>query len=795
MNRLPRRSVLAVSLAAALTAGAALPVHASITGDRASVGILSDQQGRPMHVVDFVEPGAIDYDGGVQGMRGTSRRATGRLSLDAQSAEVREYVAFLDRRQAARIAAIEQAIGRPLDVRYNYHYTHNGIGTFLSPAEAAIVAGLPGVKGVREDVVFALGDERSPQFLGAPTLWDGSNSGTTPPIATRGQGIVVGIFDSGMNLNHPSYANDPACGHGPSNPKMLRTFNCFGGNCVSGTGNDLNGHGSHVAGSAIGNSLTAGVGNPAPDRNISGQAPCAQAINFRVCFTATELPPGGGCPGTAIQSAVNTAIALPANEKIRVANFSLGPSLGPNPIRNPWTQGSADSVARPLTNDNVFVAFAAGNTRPPEQPITIGSVVNAAPWVTTVANSSNDNRGNANLVGLNPGGPQGLVAIIGSGPTAVPPSGITAAVADAAQPPFNEALGCTASNFPAGSMTGRIALMNRGTCDFAVKAANAQAAGAVALIVANNVTSPPIAMGGITATIPASMVSQADGASIRDFLPTPGAEMTLSGPTLILDPAFANILSGSSLRGPVNGFDVVKPDITAPGSNLYDAFTAPSNFGVLSGTSMASPQIAGGAALIRAIHPNWSPMEVQSAMLLTASLPNQRLPDGTTPATADDVGSGMVDLTRAARAGFVLNVTDAQFSGANPAVDPAATRQLNLANMMNRSCNATCGWTRTVRNTRTNPVSWTVSFENPANVTLSIDTPSFEFTGGLAETQTFRVTATIAPGATLAANAFGRVTFTPDDASLPPLVMNVVVRGSNPNSSEAFFVDGFESTD
>jgi subtilisin family serine protease len=787
MTRLPRRSLLAVSLAAALGAGSALPVHAVIDGDRAAARVPADSAGRPMHVIDFVEPGALEYDGGIDGMRGTSRRATGRLSLDAQSPEVREYVAFLDRRQAAQIAAIEQAIGRPLDVRYNYHYTHNGIGTFLSPAEAAIVANLPGVSSVRIDEVFQLADERSPQFLGAPTLWDGSNSGTTPPTATRGQGIIVGIFDSGMNLSHPSYANDPSCGHGPTNPKMVRTFDCGAGNCVSGQGNDGNGHGSHVAGSAIGNSLAAGVGTPAPDRDISGQAPCARVINFLVCPSS--------CPGTAIQAAINTAIALPTAEKIRVANFSLGPSLGPNPIRNPWTQGSADSLARPLANDNVFVAFAAGNTRA-DQPITIGSVVNVAPWVTTVANSTNDNRGRANLLDLIPGGPQDVPAIVG-GPTQVPPSGITADVADAAGAPFNAALACAAqaASFPPGSMAGRIALVDRGTCPFQEKVQTVQNAGAVAVIVVNNVPDPPIPMGGITATIPASMVSQADGAAIRGFLSTPGAQMVIPAPTILTDPAFANILSGGSLRGPVNGFDVVKPDITAPGSNNYDAYTAPSHFSVLSGTSMASPQIAGGAALIRAIHPNWTPMEVQSAMLLTGSLGNQRLPNGVTPATADDVGSGMVDFRRAARAGFVLHVTDAEFSGANPAVNPAATRQLNLANMMNRSCNASCGWTRTVRNTRTSPVTWTASFVNPPDVTLSIDTPSFSFTGGLGETQTFRVTATITPGVTLAANQYGQVIFTPNDATLPPLVMNVVVRGSNPNAADSLLVDGFEPND
>lgn len=790
MNRLPRRSLLAASLAAAISAGTALPVYAVMHSDRAVTGILSDQQGRPMHVIDFVEPGAMNFDGGVEGMRGTSRRATGRLSLDAESAEVREYVAFLDRRQAAQVTAIEQAIGRSLEVRYNYHYTHNGIGAFLSPSEATIVANLAGVKGVRQDVAFELADERSPQFLGTTTLWDGSNSGTTPPTLTRGQGVIVGIFDSGMNLSHPSYANDPACGHSPSNPKILRTFDCGTGNCVTGTGNDGNGHGSHVAGSAIGNSLTAGTPPAAPDRNISGQAPCAQVINFLVCPTS--------CPSTAIQAAVNQAIALPVGEKIRAANFSLGPSLGPNPIRNPWVQQSSDNLARPLTNDNVFVAFAAGNTRA-DQPITISSVVNAAPWVTTVANSTNDNIGAGSLIDVNPGGPQDRLAFVSPTPQ-VPVGGITAAVADAAGAPFNapEACPANAASFPAGSMTGRIALVNRGTCTFQEKAQTVQSAGAIAVVLVNNIAGPPIIPGGIVAPVvaPVMMITQADGALVRTFLGgNPSATMFIPPPAQIIDASVANILNSGSLRGPVNGFDVVKPDITAPGTSLYDAFAAPANFGVLTGTSMASPQIAGGGALIRAIHPNWSPMEVQSAMMLTASLPNQRLPDGTTPATPDDIGSGMVDFRRAARAGFVLNATDAQFTAADPANGPAGARQLNLANMMNRTCDVSCGWTRTIRNTRTNPVTWTVTFQNPANVTLSIDTPSISFTGGLTETQTMRVTATVNPGSTLTANAAGRVIFTPSDATLPPLVMNVVVRGSNSLASDTFFWDGMESND
>lgn len=787
MTRFPKRTLLAVAMGALLAGGAGM-AHAVDIGARPVAQVATDSAGRPMHMINFSEPGALYFDGGNNGMRGTSRRATGLRTLDAQSAEVEAYVAFLDSRQGQMIAAIESIIGRTLDVRYNYHYTHNGIGAFLSAAEARLLAGLPGVQQITIDEVYELADERSPQFLGATTLWDGSNSGVTPPIATRGQGIIVGIFDSGMNLAHPSYANSAACGHTPANPKIVRTFDCGTGNCVSGTGNDANGHGSHVAGSAVGNSLTAGVGNPAPDRDISGQAPCAQVINFLVCPTS--------CPGVAIVAAINTAIALPLNERLSTANFSLGPSLGPNPIRNPWAAGS-DAATRALNANNVFVAFAAGNTRG-DQPVTIGSVVNVGPWVTTVANSTNDNVGAGSLIDINPGGPQDMVAFV-SPINVIPGGGVTALVADAAGAPFNAPEACTSSaaSFPPGSMTGRIALVNRGTCAFQEKAQVVQNAGAVAVVLANNAAGPPIVPGGIAApvTLPVVMLSQADGAASRTFLgANTTATMFVPPPVTLISPAFGNILAASSLRGPVTGLELVKPDITAPGSNNYDAFASPP-FAVLSGTSMSSPQIAGGATLIRAIHPNWEPMEVQSAMLLTASLPNQRLPNGADPATPDDVGSGMVDFRRAARAGFVLNETDARFVAANPFANPPGNpRQLNLSNTINLNCVTSCNWNRTIRNTRTNAVNWTVSFVNPANVTLAIDAPTFGFGGSLTETRNLVISATIAPETTLTSTAYGRVIFTPDDASLPPLVMNVVVRGNNPLNADVQFADGFENT-
>jgi hypothetical protein len=85
-------------------------------------------------------------------------------------------------------------------------------------------------------------------------------------------------------------------------------------------------------------------------------------------------------------------------------------------------------------------------------------------------------------------------------------------------------------------------------------------------------------------------------------------------------------IAGFSSRGPspVADGDLLKPDIAAPGVDI-NAATAPegdigagNDFGIISGTSMASPHIAGLAALIMQQHPNWSPMEIKSAMMTTA---------------------------------------------------------------------------------------------------------------------------------------------------------------------------------
>lgn len=780
-----RRTAIAIAVATTL-AGAAHATPGTAPASAEAAPSVAATTGQAMYFVNFTEAGLVYYRGGIDGLRATapSGDANGRRQVDVRSAASRAYLDHLAARRREALAAIESALGRPVPVPYVYEMSHHGIAVSLTEAEAQRLRSVPGVAGVEADQIYQLFDERSPQFLGAPGLWDGSQSGTTPPTPADGRGVVVGIFDSGINLDHPAFGNDASCGHSVGTPKLMRAYDCIGGNCTEApTANDGNGHGSHVASSAIGNRLT-GTAVPTPAADVSGVAPCARVVAFKVCDT--------GCPGSAIAAGINRAVA---DGEIDVANFSLGPSF----VIDPWTTGGADGGARALVANDVFVAFAAGNTN---ASVTnpVGAVVNVAPWVMTVANSSNDRAGLFNLTDFNPGGPQDQGLLFG-GVIPVPAGGLTAPVVDTSVAPISNVQGCN-PGFPADSLTGRIALIDRGTCSFRDKVQNAQAAGAVGVIVRNNAAGFPIPMGGLEAevnpadppapTVPALMISDVQGTAVRQFLAaTPGATATIPvARSVVVDAAAANRLNGGSLRGPLAALQLAKPNVAAPGTSNYDAYRDPEQYSLLSGTSMASPQVAGGGALLRAIHPAWTPMEVHSALMLTASGGNQFLADGTTPATADDVGSGMIDLGKAARAGFVLNETQTNFLAANPAATPPGDpRTLNLASMRNTSCAGECSWTRTLRNTRTNAVTWTVSVVEPAGVTLVPSASSIAFTGSLTQSQPITVQARIAEGTTITAARFGTVVFTPSDASLPVLRMTVTIAGTG---STGIFANGFE---
>lgn len=773
MTRLPRRSLLAVSLAAALGAGAAFASNAPAT-DSALAG--SEQARGETYIVLFDEPGLLHNDGTRSTFAATSPQATGARKLDVRTSEAIAYRSFLRSQQDAHLQSIGAALGRAINPSYRYDVTDSGVAFTMTASEAARVAGLPGVKHVRPAGTFELAGDRQPFFIGADSVWSGASAPAgTPTNVLRGQGIVVGIVDSGINITHPSYAPMGAeCGFASSTPKLLLSRNCIGdASCTAGaTGQDLNGHGSHVAATAAGNVVPAGSVSATPflpATTVQGVAPCASIIAYRVCEQSS-------CNGAAIFAAFQAAIA----DQVDVVNFSISGGT------SPWTDN--DRLKLDAVAADIFVAASAGNTGP-NIPNPIGTVNHRGPWVMSVGNSTDDRPAQ---------GANTRIRLTVASPSPTPPLtgelvaygvGVPLSAENGREIRFNAAnpLGCSADGgFPAGFFANSIALIQRGVCTFAEKLNNAQAAGAVGGIIFNNAAGVPAFAAG-AATLPSAALEQALGESLRNFIVANGATPTLINVTTAARDG--GVLNGGSLRGPNNSFDVTKPDITGPGTNVYDAFIAPDLFGFLTGTSMSGPHIAGGGALIRAVRPTWTPMEVHSALMMTANR-DQWLPDVITPATPDDVGTGMIDLRRAPLAGFVLNETFANFLAANPATG-GNPRTLNLASMRNTNCVGSCVFNRTIRNTLTQASSWTATITAPAGVTID-PIPPFTFAGSATETLTIPVTVRIAPGTTLSTTQFAEIRFTEQGSLSPPLVWTVAIRGNNPATADELMSDGFE---
>ena len=208
------------------------------------------------------------------------------------------------------------------------------------------------------------------------------------------------------------------------------------------------------------------------------------------------------------------------------------------------------------------------------------------------------------------------------------------------------------------AMSGNIAFIERGGCDFDEKVANAEDAGAVATVVFN-IAGDPIVMTGVSglSDIPAVMIGSADGTLLLDEINND--QLVNLDKSLFLTVAdTGNVMATFSSRGPGPVQDILKPDVTAPGVNILaghtpDAIATVSgeNFSFLSGTSMAAPHVAGVAALLKQGHPDWSPAAIKSALMTTA-YQEVSMPDDSS-IIPFDYGSGHIDPNKANDPGLV----------------------------------------------------------------------------------------------------------------------------------------------
>ncbi len=542
----------------------------------------------------------------------------------------------------------------------------NAVGVKLNGATLAQVSASALVKSAQYQSLYTPNaTDPDLALISAEQAWAQRPGGA----ADAGRGVKVAIVDSGIDTTHPCFsdAGYPAQTHFGdkkyTNNKVIaaRVFNMK----LNQNGFDAKAvgeHGTHVAGTVACNYRTPASVNGAPiGYAISGVAPAALLGNYNVF------------PGT-VESArsedILNALEAAYADGFDVANMSLGGG----------SHGIQDLLTVAVDNldaANMVVAISNGNEGP--GGFTVGSPGMAARGLTAGASTVPHFVGAPVTVGATTvGAASGDFAVVAadfSAPLQVVPGTVNG---------LNNA--CAA--LPAGSLAGRIALISRGSCTFSAKIRNAQAAGAAAVLVANNVAGDPTAMGtdGTPGqpTVPAYMVGLQDGQTLKSL----AGSATISATLTYLRSANANIMAGFSSQGPTDVDFRVKPDVVAPGVNVLSSVPvylcggAPC-FAFLSGTSMAAPHLAGSAAVLRGQHPGWSAAEVRSAIVNTAT--RGVLTDfqtGSQPVSdANIVGAGLQDLLAAAGASVSLDPVSLSFGGVPSGSGQSRSQSLTIGNL------------------------------------------------------------------------------------------------------------------
>ena len=652
-----------------------------------------------IYIVQMNDLPAGSYTGGVAGLPAT--KASRGNKLDPNSPAVVGYVGYLDGRHDQALARVG---GRKV---YDYRYSFNGFAAELSAAQAEALRNAPDVLAVTKDELQTGDTSSTPTFLGLDQLgglWDDAGG-----VDDAGENVIVGIIDSGIWPENESFSDrTDTNGNGSKSGKLgYQQIPGWHGKCTPGEAfpaskcnqkvigaqrfndawggdaglkaerpwefaspRDYNGHGSHTASTAAGNH---GVELTGPARifgRASGMAPRARIAVYKALWSTVDGVQAQGFTSDLV-AAIDQAVA----DGVDVINYSIS--------------GTTSNFADPAeiaflfaADAGVFVAASAGNSGP-----TNGTVAHPSPWITTVA-AGTHNRDGAGSVTLgnsaNYAGASLATAVasrpfidsIAAGLPGVDPTELAqcySAFATLNGAPVLDPV----------KVAGKIVLCDRGGNARVDKSFAVQAAGGAGMVLVN-VT--PNTLNADFHYVPTVHVADTARAALKAYAATAGATARINQANLVFNVP-APFTATFSSRGPLNagGGDLLKPDVIAPGQDIVAAVAPPANGGLLynvyTGTSMSSPHVAGLAALLRDLHPDWSPMMIKSALMTSAS----DVLDG--PGTNSTVifrqGAGHVRPNLAGDAGLVYDSSAVDWlsflCGTTTAVDPNVCIELAAA--------------------------------------------------------------------------------------------------------------------
>ncbi len=510
--------------------------------------------------------------------------------------------------------------------RFEFQKLWNGVSLDIGAGQLERVLGLPNVEAVYPVGIISVPETTPTSIpdLATAIKMTGADIAQTE-LGYTGDGIKVAVMDTGFDLDHADLGGDGTAGAPHPNSRVVAQWDLVGDAynadpsslAYSPTpvpdpvADDCHGHGTHVAGI---------VG---AEGDVTGVAPGVSFGAYRVF----------GCSGSTTDEVMISAMERVLDDDMDVLNMSIGDAF------NNWHQSPTGQASTNLVKRGVVVVASIGNSGANgvysggvpgmgEKVIGVASFDNTHVALNTFTISPDDTPiGYANAASAPPAPTSGSLPMARTG--------TSASTADA----------CVA--LPAGSLAGMAALIRRGGCTFHAKALNAMNAGAAAVVLYNNVPgrfSPTVA-GTPPITIPVVAISDAEGVLIDSRLAAGPVTMTWTDDTGSFTNPTGGLISSFSSYGLEAELDL-KPDIGAPGGLIRSTYPLESGaYATISGTSMASPHVAGGVALLPEAKPNTTRGNVRTILQNSAD----PAPWGLNPSLGflDNVhrqGAGMLDI-------------------------------------------------------------------------------------------------------------------------------------------------------
>jgi len=674
-----KKSILGSLITLAITAAAPSTVVANeVTGDISkfkSVGNeVNSKQKASSYIVQLKGNTAIAQAQDIGELLPTNQLVanTGNR-YNAYTPAMKAYTRAMENKQKQVAGTIDS-----IEILHSFKHAYNGFTAKLNAKQKAQLESHPDVIGVWEDRLEIINTSNTPEFLGL------TGPGGQHTMNVKGEGIIIGVIDTGIWPENPSFADDGsytdpadlgwqgACDTGTDeafscNNKLIgaRYFDASFSSQYEvqyalgefDSPRDADGHGSHTAGTAGGNEGVTATLSGADAGTVSGMAPRARIAAYKACWNSDYKNPEGGDEAGCFYGDTMAAIDAAVTDGVDVINYSIGGSR--TDLTIPSTAAMLNATAA-----GVFVAVSAGNSGPDKE--TVGT---PAPWVTSVAASTYNGTsiiiGNALEITSGDLAGNSLMSV----PSAFSPATVGLSGELALAEPI-EACNENPITNPE-ELAGKVALIARGSCAFTEKFLNAQNAGATGVVVYTTEGTSPFSMGGEdpAVTITGSMISFTDGQALTESVIAESTSVTFTDNAASGEAVeVGNTMASFSSRGPnLNTYDIIKPDITAPGVKILAATTSAPMFGAagetykyLQGTSMSSPHIAGMAALFKESNSSWTPAQIKSAMMTTARQDLTK-EDGTTQADPYDFGSGHVAPVSALDPGLLFDTNLADY--------------------------------------------------------------------------------------------------------------------------------------